>query len=103
MKEDDSPTDTFKCNENVVKVPWDIETVHIIATKHFGKKYMHRWGWDYPAIREAIRTAYTIQKTGKNKYDIYINKGGYKKIICVDYDYENQIVCITGSQGDTRI
>jgi len=101
--EDPQNGEMFKCNENVVKVPWQIETVNVFATKHFSKKYMSAWGWDYHAVREALRAAYAVRKTGTDKYEVYVNKGGYKKIVCVYYDDEDRIICITGSQGDTRV
>ena len=98
-----SENDTFKCNENIVEAPWDIETVTLFVTRHFSKKYLSRWGWSYESLRDAFRNAYTINKTGAEKYEVYVNKGGYKKIICVYYSCENRIICITGSKGDRRI
>ncbi|MBI5398182.1 hypothetical protein HZB03_01840 [Candidatus Woesearchaeota archaeon] len=53
-------------------------------------------------MREAIREAYKIDKVGKEKFEIYVQKAGFKKIISVYYALEEELLCITGSQGGTR-
>lgn len=82
-----------------MKVPWDIRSVSIKVTKHFSRDYMRYWNWDFHDLRDAIQNAYKIDKCGKNKFEVYMNKSGYKKIITAYYDIENELVCITGSQG----
>ena len=85
-----------------MKIPWDIEIVNLTVTKHFSLKYMRNWSWDFHDLRDAIREAYSVNKVGNDKYEIYVNKAGYKKIITVFYDEENRLLCITGSQGGTQ-
>lgn len=85
-----------------MEVPWQIETVKIEISKHFALKYMRRWGWDFFDLRDAIRDAYKGEKVGKEKYEVYVQKKGYKKIILVYYNYEKVIFCITGSEGGER-
>ena len=80
-----------------MKTPWRIETVTIVTTKHFGFKYMMRWRWTEEILQDAIRRAYRIEKTGRNKFELYTRKNGYKKII-VAYE-EERIICISGAQG----
>jgi hypothetical protein len=63
---------------------------------------MRPWSWDFNDLREAIARAYKITKEGKEKYEIYVQKRGYKKIIAAYYDTEKQLLCITGSQGGKR-
>ncbi len=86
-----------------MKVYWDIETVQIIVTKHFAKDYLQRWGWDKDDLRAAIRGAYETQQMGTNKFEVYVQKSGYKKIIVAYYNEENELVCISGAQGGKRI
>lgn len=85
-----------------MKVPWNIEHVILAGTKHFVLKYLCKWGWDFNDLRDAIREAYDIEKVGSTKYDIYVQKKGFKKIITVFYEEENRLLCITGSQGGKR-
>ncbi|HLD05500.1 MAG TPA: hypothetical protein VJG90_07305, partial [Candidatus Nanoarchaeia archaeon] len=80
-----------------MKVPWRIENVKLAVTKHFALKYMRVWGWNFHELREAIRDAYKMEKIGKEKFDIYIQKTGFKKIVTVYYDENDRLVCITGS------
>ncbi len=85
-----------------MKIPWDVETVKISVSKHFALKYLRRWGWDFHDLRDAFREAYKIEKVGEIKYEIYVQKGGFKKVILVYYDFEEEIFCITGSEGGKR-
>lgn len=82
--------------------PWEIETVTIEISKHFALGYMGPWGWDLFDLREAIKEAYQVKKVGKEKYEIYTQKKGFKKIITVYYDESQTLFCITGSQGGSR-
>jgi len=87
----------------MMKSPWDAETVKLTVTKHFALKYMRTWDWDFHDLRDAIRDAYTVEKAGNEKYEIYVQKSGFKKIITVYYSDDNEFVCITGSEGGKRI
>jgi hypothetical protein len=83
-------------------VPWDINHVNLVITKHFSRIYLSKWGWDYHLLREAIKDAYKIEKLGKVKYEIYIQKSGFKKIITAYYGDNNLLICISGSKGGSR-
>lgn len=85
-----------------MKVPWRIESVRLAVTKHFALKYMRRWGWDFHELRDAIRDAYKADTVGRNKFELYVQKSGYKKIITVYYEDNDELTCISGSQGGTR-
>ena len=50
-------------------------------------------------LKEAIRKVYKIEKVGKEKYEIFILKSGFKKIITVYYTLDNKLICISGSEG----
>ncbi|HLF54979.1 MAG TPA: hypothetical protein VI612_04625 [Candidatus Nanoarchaeia archaeon] len=83
-------------------MPWRIETVGIKVTKHFMLKYMRRWNWDFIDLRDAIRNSYKVEKIGREKFEIYVEKKGFKKIITVYYGGIDELVCITGSEGGGR-
>ncbi len=83
----------------MVKVPWAIGNVNLHVKKHFAIKYLRTWNWDFHDLREAIVEAYKIEAIGKEKYEIYVSKNGYKKIISCYYDKENKLLCISGSKG----
>ncbi len=85
-----------------MNVPWEIRSVKLIATKHFALDYMRRWGWDYHDLRDAIKEAYKVQKVGKNKYEIYVQKAGFKKIITAYWKEGDELTCISGSEGGGR-
>ena len=63
-----------------MNVPWNIETAHSEASKHFVLHYLRSWGWDFLNLRDAIRAAYKVDKVGKNKYEVYVQKKGFRKI-----------------------
>ncbi len=86
-----------------MKIPWDIETVQLEASKHFTLKYLKTWNWDFYDLRDSIRAAYDIKRIGKEKYEIYVERKGFKKIITVYYAGENVLFCITGSEGGKRL
>lgn len=86
-----------------MKVPWNVESVLISSTKHFALGWMRKWGWSVEDLRDAIRTAYNIEKVGSAKYELYVQKSGLKKIITVYFSGENKLVCITGSEGGKRV
>jgi hypothetical protein len=90
------------CIEFVMKIPWNIVHVKLVLTKHFSNKYMRQWSWDFHDLREAIRDAYKIEKCGRSKFEIYVQKNGFKKIITTYYDEDDELVCISGSQGGKR-
>ncbi len=77
---------------------FDIESVEMIASKHFKNKYMYKWNWDYRDLRKAIKES-RVEKVGKEKYEAFVNWSGGKKIVFVFYKFENQLFVITGSEG----
>ena len=86
-----------------MEVPWDINGVRLNVTKHFAIAYMRDWGWDMTDLRDALRSAYKITKEGKSKFEVYVNKNGYKKIITVYCSVESELLCFTGSEGGNPI
>jgi hypothetical protein len=83
----------------MIDVPWDIDQAALATSKHFALKWMRKWGWDIYQLRDAIRNAYRVDKVGKIKFEVYVQKSGSRKIITAYYDQEAKIVCISGSEG----
>jgi len=61
---------------------------------------MRKWNWNFIDLREAIKNAYKVEKVGKKKYEVYVEKKDSKKIIFVYYSEFNTIFVISGSEGD---
>ncbi len=60
---------------------------------------MKRWGWDQVDLREALREAYRVSRTGRSKWEVFIRKKGAKKLVLV-YDEEfDEVFVITGAEG----
>ncbi len=60
---------------------------------------MRRWGWDQLDLREAIREAYRVSRTGRSKGEVFIRKKGTKKLGLV-YDEEfDEVFVLTGAEG----
>jgi len=80
-------------------LPFDIDKVHIDVSVHFRNTWMRRWNWDQFDLREAIREAYKVQRSGKSKWEIYVRKKGEKKLV-VAYQAEfDEVFVITGAEG----
>lgn len=83
----------------MVHSPWDPQTVRIILTKHFATKYCIRWSWHSHDVREALCNAYKVIQTGNEKFEVCVNKDGFKKIITVYWRADDTLICISGSEG----
>ncbi len=79
-------------------VEYDIDNCKLETSKHFRNKYMRKWNWDMFNLREAIKGAYKIDKTGKTKYEVYTKGGGQRKIIFVYDKFDDTIFIISGAE-----
>ena len=80
-------------------LPFDIDRVHIDVSVHFRNTWMRRWNWDQFDLREALREAYKVQRSGKGKWEVYVRKKGEKKLV-VAYQAEfDEVLVITGAEG----
>jgi hypothetical protein len=78
----------------------DIKGYSIRPSKHFILGWMRKWDYDILALRQALESAYKVEKAGKNKYEAYIRaKGKSRKIIFVKDDVTKEIFIITGAEG----
>jgi uncharacterized protein (UPF0128 family) len=69
-------------------------------SKHFILGWMRKWDYDVIMLRNALESAYRIEKVGKEKYEAYIRAGGKsRKIIFVKDDVNKELFIITGAEG----
>ena len=80
-------------------LPFDIDKVHIDVSVHFRNTWMRRWNWDQFDLREAIREAYKVQRSGKSKWEIYVRKKGEKKLVLAYQREFDEVFVITGAEG----
>lgn len=86
----------------MVNAPWRTGTT-IRVTKHFTNRYVRRWDWTPAILQDAIAHAYRVERSGKSKFEIYILKDGYKKIVAHYDREEDTLLCITGSEGGYHV
>ena len=79
--------------------PFDPATCKLRIAKHPRNTKMRKWDWDDHDLREALQAAHRIERHGKEKFEVWVRKGGSKKLILV-YDRGNDMVfVITGTEG----
>ncbi len=78
---------------------FDIDKVHIDVSVHFRNTWMRRWNWDQFDLREAIREAYKVQRSGKSKWEVYVRKKGEKKLVLAYQREFDEVFVITGAEG----
>lgn len=60
---------------------------------------MRKWDWDQFDLREALRDAYRVSRTGKGKWEVFTRKKGEKKLVMA-YDEQNkEVFVITGTEA----
>jgi len=60
---------------------------------------MRRWGWSYRDIRDALGEAHDAKRVGKRKLEVWVRKGGSKKLV-IAYDETTDVVTvITGTEA----
>ena len=80
-------------------LPFDIDRVHVCVSKHFRNTWMRKWDWDQTDLREALRDAFRVSRVGREKWEMFVQKQGHKKLV-IAYDAEyDEIFVITGSEG----
>jgi hypothetical protein len=78
----------------------DVQGYAIRPSKHFILGWMRKWDYDILTLRQALASAYKVEKVGKNKFEAYVHaKGKSRKIIFVKDDATKEIFIITGAEG----
>ncbi len=80
-------------------LPFDVDEAQIDVSKHFRNTWMRKWDWDHVELREALREAYRVTRSGKGKWEIFVRRKGDKKLILVYEADTNEVFVITGAEG----
>jgi len=78
----------------------DTSGYKIRPSKHFILTWMRKWDYDVDSLRNALESAYKIDKVGKYKYEAYTRaKGKSRKLIFIKDEEYKEIFIITGAEG----
>ena len=78
----------------------DLQGYTIRPSKHFILGWMRRWDYDIHSLRQALESAYKVEKVGRSKFEAYVRvKGKSRKMIFVKDDVTKEIFVITGAEG----
>ncbi len=78
----------------------DLEEYKLRPSKHFILTWMRKWDYDNHSLRQALESAYKIEKVGKYKYEAYTKtKGKSRKFIFIKDEERKEIFVITGAEG----
>jgi hypothetical protein len=80
-------------------LPFDVEEVHIEPSKHFRNLRMRKWDWDVHDLRDALREPVRVATRGPRKLEVWVSKGGSKKLVLCYYREEQLVLVITGTEG----
>lgn len=80
-------------------LPFDPDEVRLEPSKHFRNARMRKWDWDLNDLREALHEPIRVEKRGKPKLEIWVRKGGSKKLVVAHYAEEKVVLVITGTEG----
>jgi len=80
-------------------LPSDIDRVHVYVSKHLRNTGMRKWDWDQTDLREALRDVFRVSRVGREKWEMFVQKKGHRKLV-IAYDAESdEVFLITGSEG----
>ena len=78
----------------------DTSDYKIRPSKHFILTWMRKWDYDADSLRNALESAYKIDKVGRHKYKAYTRaKGKSRKLIFIKNEEYKEIFIITGAEG----
>ena len=64
----------------------DTSGYKIRPSKHFILTWMRKWDYDVDSLRNALESAYKMDKVGKHKYETYTRaKGKSRKLIFINH------------------
>ena len=80
-------------------LPFDPDEVRIEPSKYFRNLRMRKWDWDVLHLREALRQPVRVVARGSLKMEVWVRKGGSKKLILSYCREERLVLVITGTEG----
>ncbi len=60
---------------------------------------MRKWDWDVHDLREALRKPVRVVARRWLKLEVWVRKGGSKKLVLCYYRGERLVLVITGTEG----
>jgi hypothetical protein len=80
-------------------LPFDPDEVRIEPSKHFRNLRMRKWNWDVNNLRDALREPARVVPRGRAKLEVWVRKGGSKKLVLSFDRRERLVFVITGVEG----
>jgi hypothetical protein len=80
-------------------LPFDPDEVRIEPSKHFRNLRMRTWNWDVNDLRDALRSPAKVAPRGHRKVEVWVRKGGSKKLVLSYFREEALVLVITGTEG----
>lgn len=80
-------------------LPFDPDGVQLEPSKHFRNAKMRKWDWDVQDIRSALRNPVRVVSRGRTKYEVWVRKGGSKKLVLSFVRGSGFVFVITGTEG----
>ena len=68
----------------------NINEYKIRPSKHFALTWMRKWDYDIYSVRNALESAYKIEKVGKNKYEAYTKSREGSNQCNEEFPYEEE-------------
>jgi hypothetical protein len=81
-------------------LPFDIDEVRIEPSKHFRNLRMRKRDWDVHDLREALRQPVRVIARGSLKMEVWVRKGGSKKLVLCYYREERLVLVLREPRGD---
>jgi hypothetical protein len=80
-------------------LPFDPDDVHIEPSKHFRNLRMRKWDRDINDLRDAMRDPVRVVPRGRTKVEVWVRKGGSKKLVLSYMRGSKFVFVITGIEG----
>jgi len=80
-------------------LPFDPDDVELSPSKHFRNTKMRKWDWDLEDVRDALRSPVRVTGVGRSKLEVWVQKGGSKKLVLAYFPDDQVVLIITGAEG----
>jgi hypothetical protein len=80
-------------------LPFDVDAVRIEPSKHFRNLHIRKWDWDVHDLRDALQQPVRVVVRGGGKMEVWLRKGGSKKLVLSYCREERLVLVLTGTEG----
>lgn len=80
-------------------LPFNPDEIRLEPSKHFRNSKMRKWDWDVNDLRDALRKPSKVVARGSRKLEVWVRKGGSKKLVLSYEPRERIVFVITGTEG----